>query len=81
MSAFGQRSSCAYPASLVLIETLPLCRIVASDEPEEEVPSDIPLFDDEVTAAAVPECPARCVAVMPCADALALLEEVGHVGW
>lgn len=81
MLAFGERSSCAYPASLVLIEALPLCRVVAPEWPGEEVPDSVPLLDDEVEAAAVPERPARCAAVMPCADAFALLEEVGHVGW
>lgn len=82
MPAFGQQpSSCACPASLVIIQTLPLCRVIASDWPGEEVPDSVPLFDDEIAAAAVPERPARCVAVMPCAEALALLEEVGHVGW
>lgn len=81
MPAFGQQPSCAYPASLVFIEALPLCRAFEPDWPDEDIPADVPLFDEEVEAAAAPAGPARCVAVMPCADALALMEEVGHVGW
>ena len=40
--------SCSYPETLVLVEALPLCRILASDWPGEEVPTEFPLFDEEV---------------------------------
>lgn len=81
MPGFGKLSSCVYPETLVLIEALPLCRIVASDGSEEELPSDLPLLDEEVEAESIPEHPMRCAALMPCADALALLEEVGYAEW
>ena len=81
MPAFGNQMSCSYPETLVLVEALPLCRILASDWPGEEVPTEYPLFDEEVEAESVFARPLRCAAVMPCAEAFALLEEVGHVGW
>ena len=71
MPAFGNQTSCSYPETLVLVEALPLCRILASDWPGEGVSAEFPLFDEEVEEAVV----------MPCAEAVALLEEVGHVGW
>ena len=80
MPAFEQRPRCAYPESLVLIEALPLCRIVGPER-AGEIPDDLPLFDEEVEAAAAPPLSLRCAAVMPCADAFALLEEVEHGGW
>ena len=66
MPAFGNQMSCSYPETLVLVE---------------EVPTEFPLFDEEVEAESVFARPLRCAAVMPCAEAFALLEEVGHVGW
>ena len=69
MPAFGNQMSCSYPETLV------------SDWPGEEVPTEFPLFDEEVEAESVFARPLRCAAVMPCAEAFALLEEVGHVGW
>lgn len=81
MPAFGQQPSCAYPESLVLIETLPLCRILSSEWSGEDVSDDLPLSDEEVEAMVAPERSLRRAVIMPCADAFALLEEVGHVGW
>ena len=81
MPAFGNQTSCSYPETLVLVEALPLCRILASDWPGEEVPAEFPLFDEEVEAESMLARPLRCAAVMPCAEAFAILEEVGHVGW
>ena len=81
MPAFGNQTSCSYPEALVLVEALPLCRILASDWPGEEVPAEFPLFDEEVEAESMLARPLRCAAVMPCAEAFALLEVVGHVGW
>ena len=81
MPAFGERSSCAYPASLVLIEALPLCRVLTSNRPWEEVPDDVPLFENEVDDASSPDRPLHCAALMTCDDAFTLLQEVGHVVW
>ena len=84
MPAFGNQTSCSYPETLVLVEALPLCRILASDWPGEEVPAEFPLFDEEVEACSMCPIPSLSLlraAVMPCAEAFALLEEVGHVGW
>ena len=53
MPAFGNQMSCSYPETLVLVEALPLCRILASDWPGEEVPTEFPLFDEEVEAESV----------------------------
>lgn len=73
MSASLQHVSCAQPESLVLIELLPLCRVSASDEPWLEAPVDGPVQQVEQ--------PLRCASIMSCADAFALMEEVGHVAW
>lgn len=81
MSSFGQQSSCAHPESLVLVEAFPLCRIVASEEPREELPAEYPLTDEEVFDELFPALPLRCATVMTCSEAFALLEEVGHVSW
>lgn len=81
MSAIGQPSTCIHPESIVLIEALPLCRVVTLGRPWEEIPADLPLLDNEVDEASSPDRSLCGVALMSCADAFALLEEVSHVTW
>ena len=73
--------ACIRKSNVVLVEALPLCRILASDWPGEGVSAEFPLFDEEVEEESMLARPLRCAVVMPCAEAFALLEEVGHVGW
>ena len=81
MSAVAQSSLCVHPESLVLIEALPLCRVLTANRPWEEVPDDVPLFENEVDDASSPDRPLHCAALMTCDDAFTLLQEVGHVVW
>lgn len=96
MSAPARRSQCVHPESLVLVEVLPLCRVSASDEPWLDDPAYLPepaergenndwpgVFGEGVQPVPTPlsERPLRCAAVMGCAEAFALMEEVGHVAW
>lgn len=88
MSGNRSASCCAHPEALVVVAAVPLCQVDASEDLLSKVATRIacsPSSDfspHTASDAAFPEgLPLRCAAVMPCSDALALVEEVGHVSF
>ena len=76
MSETRQMSRCAQSETLVLIEAMPLCRI---DPREAAQLAALIATAPQAPATSCAGLPARCAAVMPCDQALALVEGVGHV--
>ena len=90
MSGNGSVSFCAQPGALVVIAALPLCQLRDTLDSMEyqlfeggfipagygaESACDWPDIDQVLSGA----FPLRCACVMDCADAVSLVQEVGHV--
>lgn len=95
MTEIGSVSCCSRPEALVVIAAVPLCQVEVLDslyardlfeggmfsDSAPEVFGNLAFsYDDmEFDQAAYELLPLRCAAVMDCCDAVALMQEVGHV--
>lgn len=95
MTEVGSVSCCSHPEALVVIAAVPLCQIEVLDSllagasleggafngsSLEEFNNPALSFEDmESDQAAYEFLPLRCASVMDCCDAVALMQEVGHV--
>ena len=83
MSGNGSASCCAQPGALVVIAALPLCQFIPVGY-DGEGAHDWPDLDHLEYGSALDRVlpgafPLRCACVMDCADAVSLVQEVGHV--
>lgn len=70
---------CDQPQALVMIEVLPLCFLDTEEGASAAFSLAQALASQERGSADPTGMPLRCVAAMPCVDALALAKEAGHV--
>ena len=69
--SFPAIALCPHAEALVVIEVLPLCSLAVAQELVSLEPRD--------PAGLCEGRPLRCIAAVSCEDALALVEEAGHV--
>ena len=95
MTETGSVSCCSHPEALVVIAAVPLCQVEVLDNLLTQELLDRGVFsgsapevfgnlafsydDMEFDQAAYELLPLRCASVMDCCDAVALMQEVGHV--
>ena len=77
--SFPAIALCPHAEALVVIEVLPLCSLDSPEGARRAVAQELVSLEPRDPAGLCEGRPLRCIAAVSCEDALALVEEAGHV--